>query len=112
MEDLTMYCTPAKANVQIEQFIRARGRVKSDKYEVGAFLIEYGVICGRLSEFDDTTAFLNSLTSDYTYTKSDLERIQPLIISDIERSKTRRLILDEKNAPLITDVRHDWRKEY
>ena len=100
MEDLTMYCTPAKANVKIEQFIKARGRVKSDKYEVGAFLIEYGVICGRLSEFDDTTAFLNSLTSDYTYTKNDLKRIEQLVIADIERSKTRRIFLDEKTSHL------------
>lgn len=100
MEDLAMYCTPAKANVQIEQFIKARGRVKSDKYEVGAFLFEHGVICGRLSEFDDTTAFLNSLTNDYTYTKNDLKRIEPLVIADVERSKTRRLILDEKTSHL------------
>lgn len=27
MEDLAMYCTPAGANVQIEQFIKARGGV-------------------------------------------------------------------------------------
>ena len=94
------YVTPAEANVQIEQFIKARGRVKSDKYEVGAFLLERGVICGRLSEFDDVTAFLNSLTSDYTYTKNDLKRIEPLIIADIEQSKTRRLILDEKTCHL------------
>ncbi|TGE75330.1 hypothetical protein [Weissella confusa] len=100
MEDLAMYCTPAGANVQIEQFIKARGRVKSDKYEVGAFLIENGVICGRLSEFDDTTAFLNSLTSDYTYTKNDLKRIEPLIIADIEQSTSRRFILDEKTSHL------------
>lgn len=100
MEDLAMYCTPAEANVQIEQFIKARGRVKSDKYELGAFLLEHGVIWGRLSEFDDMTAFLNSLTSDYTYTKNDLKRIEPLIIADIEQSKTRRLILDEKTSHL------------
>ena len=90
------YLTPAEANVQIEQFIRVRVRVKSDKYEVGAFLIEHGVICGRLSEFDNTTAFLNSLTNDYTHTKNDLKRIEPLVMADIERSKTRRLILDDK----------------
>ena len=100
MEDLTMYCTPAEANVQIEQFIKARGRVKADNYEVGAFLIEHGVICGRLSEFDDTTAFLNSLTNEYTYTKNDLKRIEQLFMEDIEQSKTRRLILDEKTSHL------------
>lgn len=100
MTDLTMYCTPAEANAQIEQFIKARGRVKADKYMVGAFLIEHGVICGRLSEFDDTTAFLNSLTSDYTYTKNDLKRIEQLVIADIERSKTRRIFLDEKTSHL------------
>ncbi len=37
MEDLAMYCTPAEANVQIEQFIKAQGRVKADKYEVVLF---------------------------------------------------------------------------
>ena len=100
MEDLTMYCTPAKANVQIEQFIKARGRVKSDKYEVGDFLLEHGVICGCLSEFDNTMAFLNSLTSDYTYTKNDLKRIEQLVIADIERSKTRRIFWDEKTSHL------------
>ena len=100
MTDLAMYCTPAEANVQIEQFIKAQGRVKEDKYEVGAFLLEHGVICGRLSEFDDTTAFLNGLTNDYTYTKNDLKRIEPLVIADVERSKIRLLILDEKTSHL------------
>lgn len=89
------YLTPAEANVNIEQFIKLRGWVKSDKYEVGAFLIEHGFVCGRLSEFDDTTAFLNSLTNDYTYTKNDLKRIEPLVMADMERSKTRRLVLDD-----------------
>lgn len=100
MTDLTMYCTPAEANAQIEQFIKARGRVKADKYMVGAFLIEHGVICGRLSEFDDTTAFLNSLTNEYTYTKNDLKRIEQLFMEDIEQSKALCLILDEKTSHL------------
>ncbi|MFR2313277.1 MAG: hypothetical protein ACLS66_10280 [Weissella confusa] len=90
------YLTPDEANAQIEQFIKERGRFKSDKNEIGAFLIENGLVSGRLSKFDDLPAFLNSLTNEYTYTNDDLKHIEPLCMEDIEQGHTRRLVLDEK----------------
>lgn len=91
------YLTPAEANEQIERFIKAQGRLKSNKYGIGAFLIENGFVSGRLREFDNVPAFLNSLTNKYTYTKDDLEHIEPLVMEDIEQGYVRTLVLIEKS---------------